>query len=225
MTEPAASGTVRVLIVEDHSMVAEGLARVLGAEDDFEVVATAASVAEGLRRARDVHPDVAVVDQCLPDGHGTELAERLRGENAATAVLIVSALAEETIVGEAVDAGCSGLVSKGRGSVDLVRAVRAVAAGETFLSADALRALTLRKTQSRPPADLTPREIEVLQCLAYGLTNQAIGQRLYLSPNTVGNHLQRAMAKLEAHSKLEALVNGVRLGIVSLPGPEGTRAP
>jgi DNA-binding NarL/FixJ family response regulator len=221
MNEDAGPGTapVRVLIVEDHSMVAEGLARVLSAEDGFEVVAMAANLADGLRRARDAHPDVAVVDQCLPDGHGTELADQLRSESPTTAVLIVSALSEETVVGEAIDAGCSGLVSKGRGALDLVRAVRAVAAGETFLSADALRALTLRKVEPKPASDLTPREIEVLQCLADGLTNQAIGRRLYLSPNTVGNHLQRAMAKLGAHSKLEALVTGVRLGIVDLPRP------
>jgi DNA-binding NarL/FixJ family response regulator len=119
-----------------------------------------------------------------------------------------------------VDAGCSGLVSKSRGAGDLVRAVRAAAAGETFLSADALRALTARKTTG-PGSDLTAREVEVLQCLADGLTNQAIGQRLYLSTNTVGNHLQRAMAKLGAHSKLEALVMGVRLGLVELSRPEG----
>jgi DNA-binding NarL/FixJ family response regulator len=216
MSEQDGTASVRVLIVEDHSMVAEGLARVLAAEDDLEVVAMATTLADGLRRACDVRPDVAVVDQCLPDGHGTELAQLLRDKSPDTAVLIVSALAEETVVGEAVDAGCSGLVSKGRGPVDLVRAVRAVAAGETFLSADALRALTIRKTQPPPLTDLTPREIEVLQCLADGLTNQAIGQRLYLSPNTVGNHLQRAMAKLGAHSKLEALVTGVRLGIIDL---------
>jgi DNA-binding NarL/FixJ family response regulator len=216
MSEQDGTASVRVLIVEDHSMVAEGLARVLAAEDGLEVVAMATTLADGLRRACDVRPDVAVVDQCLPDGHGTELAQLLRDKSPDTAVLIVSALAEETVVGEAVDAGCSGLVSKGRGPVDLVRAVRAVAAGETFLSADALRALTIRKTQPPPLTDLTPREIEVLQCLADGLTNQAIGQRLYLSPNTVGNHLQRAMAKLGAHSKLEALVTGVRLGIIDL---------
>jgi DNA-binding NarL/FixJ family response regulator len=221
LNEQAGPAAVTVLIVEDHSMVAEGLSRVLAGEGGYEVVAMAASVAEGLRQARDARPDVAVVDQNLPDGHGTDLARQLREESPGTAVVIVSAMAEETIVGDAVDAGCSGLVSKGRGSVDLVRAVRAAAEGQTFLSADALRALTQRKRAPKPAVDLTPREIEVLQCLADGLTNQAIGQRLYLSPNTVGNHLQRAMAKLGAHSKLEALVTGVRLGIVDLPRPDG----
>ena len=220
MTEGNDANPVRVLIVEDHSMVADGLARVLTAEG-FEIVAMAAGMDEALRRARSARPDVAVVDQNLPDGHGTDLARQLRDESPGTAVIIVSAMAEEAIVGDAVDAGCAGLVSKGRGSVDLVRAVRAVVEGQTFLSADALRALTQRKSEPKAVTDLTPREIEVLQCLADGLTNQAIGRRLFLSPNTVGNHLQRAMAKLGAHSKLEALVTGVRLGIVDLPRPDG----
>jgi DNA-binding NarL/FixJ family response regulator len=218
MTEAA---IVRVLIVEDHPMVADGLARVLTAEDGIEVVATASTVADGLWRALATRPDVAVLDQCLPDGQGTDLARRLRAEVPGTAVVILSALAEETVVGDAVDAGCAGLVSKSRGAGDLIRAVRAAAAGETFLSADALRALTTRNSAGHPGFDLTRREVEVLQCLADGLSNQAIGQRLYLSTNTVGNHLQRAMAKLGAHSKLEALVMGVRLGLVELSRPAG----
>ena len=96
--------------------------------------------------------------------------------------------------------------------------VRAAAAGETFLSAEALRALAAPKSAAPAPSGLTFREIEVLQCLADGLSNQAIAERLYLSPNTVGNHLQRAMAKLGAHSKLEALVIGVRRGLIALGG-------
>jgi DNA-binding NarL/FixJ family response regulator len=224
MTDPTVIREIRVLIVEDHPMVADGLARVLAAEDGMEVVGTAANIADGLRRALAARPDVAVLDQSLPDGHGTELARRLRQEIPATAVVILSALAEEALVSDVVDAGCSALVSKSRGAGDLVRAVRAAAAGETFLSADALRALTARKSGGQAGPGLTAREVEVLQCLADGLTNQAIGRRLYLSPNTVGNHLQRAMAKLGAHSKLEALVIGVRLGLVELTRPEGRAA-
>jgi len=217
---------LRLLIVEDHPMVAEGLARVLDAEDGVEVVATAATAADGISRARTSRPDVAVVDQCLPDGYGTELALQLRAELPDTAVVIMSALDEEAVVTDAVDAGCAGLVSKNRGAPDLIRAVRAAAAGEAFLSADALRALTMRKeAPAQPGSDLTSREIEVLQCLADGLSNHDIARRLYLSPNTVGNHLQRAMAKLGAHSKLQALVIGVRLGVVALPGPPARPTP
>ena len=216
---PSPETPVRVLIVEDHPMVAEGLAQVLGAAPDLEVVGTASSVAEGLRRALAEHPDVAVLDQTLPDGRGTDLAAQLHDKVAGLATVIVSALAEESIVGDVVDAGCSGLVSKARGSAELVRAVRAAAVGETFLSADAIRHLAARRAGRYPGSDLTRREIEVLQCLADGLSNQAIGERLYLSTNTVGNHLQRLMLKLGAHSKLEALVVGLRLGIIDPPGP------
>src|SRR5688572_29948933 len=179
MTDTTETKEIRVLIVEDHPMVADGLARVLAAEAGLEVVATAASVADGLRRALATRPDVAVIDQNLPDGHGTDLARRLRQEMPATAVVILSALAEEALVIDVVDAGCSALVSKSRGADDLVRAVRAAATGETFLSADALRALVARKSTGPPGSSLTPQEVEVLQCLADGLTNQAIARRLY----------------------------------------------
>jgi DNA-binding NarL/FixJ family response regulator len=219
MTTPGGD-TVRVLIVEDHPMVAEGLARVLAAADDLEVVGTASTVAEGFRRACAEKPDVAVLDQTLPDGRGTELAGRLRNELPELAVVIMSALSEESLVADVVDSDCAGLVSKGKGASELIRAVRAAAAGETFLSADAVRHLAARRAGRHPGSDLTGRESEVLQCLADGLSNEAIGRRLYLSTNTIGNHLQRVMLKLGAHSKLEALVIALRLGIVDPPRPE-----
>jgi DNA-binding NarL/FixJ family response regulator len=217
------SGSVRVLIVEDHPMVAEGFARVLSAQDEIEVVGTASTVDDGYRRVRSEAPDVAVLDQTLPDGRGTELAARLRDEALDIAVVIVSGHAEEALVADVVDAGCAGLVSKAKAASELVRAVRAAAAGETFLSAEAVRHLGARRTGRYPGADLSPREIEVLKCLADGLSNQAIGQRLYLSPNTVGNHMQRIMLKLDAHSKLEALVIALRHGLIDPPTLQGPR--
>jgi DNA-binding NarL/FixJ family response regulator len=219
MTDPAGA-PIRVLIVEDHPMVADGLARVLAAAIGIEVVGTAATIADGLRRACAEKPDVAVLDQTLPDGRGTDLAVLLHRELPEAAVVIMSALAEETLVGDVVDSGCSGLVSKGKGGSELVRAVRAAAAGETFLSVEAVRHLAARRSGRQPGPDLTQRELEVLQCLGDGLSNEAIGRRLFLSTNTVGNHLQRVMLKLGAHSKLEALVMALRLGLVDPPGPE-----
>lgn len=216
---PDAGGPIRVLIVEDHPMVAEGLARVLAAEPGIDVVGTVGTAAEGLRRLRAEAPDVAVLDQTLPDGRGTDLAGQLRDELPDTAVVILSALAEEALVVDVVEAGCAALVSKARGASELVRAVRAAAGGETFLSADAVRHLIQVRSARRSGPELTGREIDVLSCLADGLSNQAIGERLYLSPNTVGNHLQRIMAKLGAHSKLEALVVALRLGLVNPPAP------
>jgi DNA-binding NarL/FixJ family response regulator len=204
-------------------MVAEGLARVLAAASDIDVIGMAATIGDGFRRACAERPDVAVVDQTLPDGRGTYLARRLQDEVPGVAVVIVSALAEENLVADVVDSGCAGLVSKGKGGGELVRAVRAAAAGETFLSPEAVRHLAARRNGRHPGADLTPREVEVVQCLADGLSNDAIGRRLFLSTNTVANHLQRVMLKLGAHSKLEALVAALRLGLVDPPGPERPR--
>lgn len=214
---------VRTLIVEDHPMVAEGFARLLSDQDDIEVVGIASSVEDGFRRARADRPDVVVLDQTLPGGRGTDLAVRILEVVPDLAVVIVSGLAEEALVADVVDAGCAGLVSKVKAGSELVRAVRAAAGGETFLSAEAVRHLGARRSGRYPGSDLSPREIEVLQCLADGLSNQAIGQRLFLSPNTVGNHLQRIMLKLDAHSKLEALVVALRYGLVDPPSPPPPR--
>jgi DNA-binding NarL/FixJ family response regulator len=214
---------VRTLIVEDHPMVAEGFARLLSDQDDIEVVGIASSVEDGFRRARADRPDVVVLDQTLPGGRGTDLAVRILEVVPDLAVVIVSGLSEEALVADVVDAGCAGLVSKVKAGSELVRAVRAAAGGETFLSAEAVRHLGARRSGRYPGSDLSPREIEVLQCLADGLSNQAIGQRLFLSPNTVGNHLQRIMLKLDAHSKLEALVVALRYGLVDPPSPPPPR--
>lgn len=214
---------MRTLIVEDHPMVAEGFARLLSDQDDIEVVGIASSVEDGFRRARADRPDVVVLDQTLPGGRGTDLAVRIMEVVPGLAVVIVSGLAEEALVADVVDAGCAGLVSKVKAGSELVRAVRAAAGGETFLSAEAVRHLGARRSGRYPGSDLSPREIEVLQCLADGLSNQAIGQRLFLSPNTVGNHLQRIMLKLDAHSKLEALVVALRYGLVDPPSPPPPR--
>jgi DNA-binding NarL/FixJ family response regulator len=208
----------RVVIVEDHAMVAEGFARILAAEADLDVVGVATGIVEGHALVKGSEPDVALVDQQLPDGLGTELADRLRVEGLTVRVVLMSALAEETVVRAAVDAGCVGVLSKGRGPDELLRAVRAAAAGDAYLSPEAVRHLVAARLQPDPAADLlTPRELSILESLAEGLSNVAIARKLHLSPNTVGNHLQRLAAKLGAHSKLETLVIALRRGLVDPP--------
>lgn len=198
-------------------MVAEGFARILGAEPDLEVVGVASRVTEGLALVAASGPDVALCDQQLPDGLGTELADRLRLEGSPVRVLLMSAMPEETVVRAAVDAGCAGVLSKGRGPEELLRAVRAAAAGDAYLSPDAVRYLVSARLRPAPAPDITPRELSVLECLAEGMSNIAMARALNLSPNTVGNHLQRLAAKLGAHSKLETLVIALRRGLVSPP--------
>jgi len=114
-------------------MVAAGFAAGLTGEGDMEVLGTVGTAADGLDRIHDGQPAVAIVDQALPDGRGTDLAVHVREVALATKVLIVSAQAEETLVSEVVDSGCAGLVSKSPGAPELVRAVRAIAAGQSFL--------------------------------------------------------------------------------------------
>jgi DNA-binding NarL/FixJ family response regulator len=213
----------RVVIVEDHAMVAEGFARILAAEPDLEVAGVAGCVAEGFALVMAAVPDVALIDQALPDGLGTELAQRLRAAGSPARVVLMSALAEERVVAAAVDAGCAGVLFKGRGPDELLLATRLAAAGDAYLSPDAFRYLIAARSRPEPAMKFTPRDMSVLRCLAEGMSNAAIAEALSLSPNTVGNHLQRLTGKLDAHSKLEALVNALRLGLVP-PPPATTRS-
>lgn len=197
-------------------MNAEGLSALLNGEPDLAVVGSATAAETGIRLAMALGPDVAVIGQRLEDGRGPDLARQLRARCADLPVVLLSTQPEEALLGEALEAGCSAVVSKRRKAEDLVATVRAAAAGRTLLCAVSARRLA-RSQRLGEGAALSKREIEVLQCLAEGLTNAEIGARLYLSTNTVGNHLYRMMRKLGARSKLGALVIGLQLGLIVLP--------
>lgn len=216
---PEVGEVLRVLIVDDHPLVAEGFARLLGGVPGFHVIATVGSVAEAWEHATATAPDVVVVDQTLPDGRGTDLAGRLRRSRPQTGVVIVSALSDEAIVVDLVEAGCTAFVSKSRRPEELIRAVRAVAAGKPYLSLAAVRRLASVRLSARSRPDLTAREADVLTCLAKGLSNRAIGEDLGLSPSTVGNHIRRILEKLGVRSRLEALVAAQQAGLVPVPAP------
>ena len=221
----------RVMIVEDHPMVAQGMAVVMGQEPDLAVVAVAATVGQAKAMAEVHQPDVIVMDQMLPDGKGTDAAGEIRDLAPRARVLIVSAEPEHGLVADAIAAGCAGCLSKTRTAADLVRAVRSAATDGTYVSADMLNHLVERQARWDAGVDvsLSPRELDVLALVSEGRTNRAIAEALGLSANTVGNHVQRILTKLGAHSKLEALVTAVQLGLVRVPGagsnPPGEHRP
>jgi DNA-binding NarL/FixJ family response regulator len=218
---PVASGpmrTMRVLIVDDHAMVAEGLAEVLGAEPGIEVVGRAGTVRDARRLAAETVPDVVVMDYRLPDGDGAEAARRIREEHPATAVVMVTASDHDTVIAAAIEAGCAAYVTKDRAAQDVVAAVRAAARGEVAFPASALARMIPRMrgaTAGPKSGALTPREREILQFLADGRSTKDIAADLVLSPSTVRNHVQNILGKLDAHSKLEAVTTAVRQGIVT----------
>lgn len=208
--------SIRVVIVEDHPMVAAGMSAVLGGAG-IEVLATPGSVRDGIAAIVALDPDVAVIDQRLPDGRGTDLVRQLLAEGHRSRALIVSAEPEPVLARDVLDAGALGCISKVRDTAALVSAVHAVADGRTYFAADALAYATDAGRTWVVGSDLTPRERDVLARVAAGSTNRAIAGDLGLSVNTVGNHVQSILGKLGVHTRLEAVLAAMREGLVSGP--------
>ncbi len=208
---------IRVMIVDDHTVVALGLRALLAECPPIEVVAMASGVAEAVIVAQRHHPDVVLVDYRLGDGTGADVARQLRAAEPAPAVVMITAAADRRVLAEALDAGCAGFVSKNAERSDLVAAITAAATNDSYFTRDVLKHLVhLRRFEQVENDELSDREVEVLQLSADGLTPEDIAERLYLSSHTVKNHLRHAMGKLGAHSKLEAVVKAVRSRIISL---------
>jgi DNA-binding NarL/FixJ family response regulator len=207
---------ISVVIVDDHNMFAESLARLLGDEADIDVAGTARSSASAIDLVRAVRPDVAILDHRLPDGEGPVTAARIRSVSPDTRVLMLTGAASRQLVVAAVEAGCSGFLTKDKAVHELVAAVRLAHAGGAYLSPAVLAELLsgLGTDRGRPGPDLSLRQREVLQLVAAGLANRAIADRLSLSVHTVRNHVQNILAKLEAHSKLEAVLIAAREGLL-----------
>jgi DNA-binding NarL/FixJ family response regulator len=216
----AETDRIGVLIVDDHRLFADGLARLLGDDAGIEVLGVAATAAEALAVAARVRPQVVLVDYQLPDRDGVEVTLELKRADPETMVLMLTGTAEERVLLRAIDAGCSGFLTKDRAVDEVTDAVRAAAAGEALISPSLLVRLLPRLARStqRLGDDLTARELDVLRLLAAGCTNQAVADELHISVNTVRNHVQAVLTKLHAHSKLEAVAAAVRAGVIDYPG-------
>jgi len=213
-----ASQVTRVLVVDDHEILAASLRSVLDAEPDLQCVGTAGSLERARALVPRTAPDVLLLDHRLPDGDGVSAIGELRALRPRLQVVVLTASTADSVLVSAVEAGAAGFISK-TGSLDeLTSAVRAAAAGESVISPDLLVRLLPRLRRNGRPGhqELTPREVEVLHLLAEGLSNAAIAQRLVVSVYTVRNHVANISTKLGAHSKLEILSVAVRDGL--LPG-------
>jgi DNA-binding NarL/FixJ family response regulator len=206
---------LRILLVEDHQMVAEGIVELVGAEPDLEVVGVEGTVAGATDAASRLRPDVVLMDYRLPDGDGVEATRRIRAAVPSAAVVMVTSVASESVLLGAIDAGCAAFVLKDSPVQDVIDATRAAGRGEAVIAPSLLARLLPRLRRTAAPATaLTDREQQVLELLVEGHSSQAIADRLFLSMNTVRNHVQNVLVKLGAHSRLEAVATAVRTGLV-----------
>jgi DNA-binding NarL/FixJ family response regulator len=219
--DDSGTGTLGVLIVDDHRMFAESLARLLSDEEEIAVRGIAASGLDAIELAARLQPQVVLMDYHLPDQDGVAVTAEIKRCHPEIMVVMLTGSADDRVLLAAINAGCSGFLTKDRAAAEVGGAVRAAAAGEALIEPAVLVRL-LQKLKPVPGSigtDLTDREREVLGCLARGWTNKAIASELYLSVNTVRNYVQSLLTKLSAHSKLEAVSTAVREGIIDYPSP------
>ncbi|MCA1844514.1 MAG: response regulator [Actinobacteria bacterium] len=213
---PPPEGGITVLVADPRRMFAHALGRMLDDAAGLTVSALAETAAGALDALRQHAPDVAVLAADLPDRDGVDLATQIRAEAPSATVILLAARDDEELLLRALDAGCSGLVLRDRAFEELAPAVAAARAGEPLVPAARLMTLFGRRRGGRSSdSPLTRREVEILQLVAEGLSNDAVAERLVLSVNTVRNHVQNILTRLGAHSRLEAVTIAVRQGIIA----------
>jgi DNA-binding NarL/FixJ family response regulator len=204
---------VRCFVADDHPAIVDAISRFLANEDGVAIVGTAADGDDAVRQILELEPDVAVVDVRMPGPGGIEVARRLSDAGARTGVILYTGYAERALVLEAIDAGALGFVLKESPLGDLVRAVRVVGDGRTFVDPVLAGVLATPEATGRIPG-LTKREREVLRLLADGMRNEQVGRELSISPLTVRTHIEKAMAKLEADTRTQAVANALRMSLI-----------
>lgn len=212
---------IRTLVVDDHDLFRVGLASLLAASEDIEIVAQASSGKMAVRLARELRPDVVLMDLRLPDLDGPGATREILEHDESVRVVILTVVAEEVDIAAAVGAGACGYLLKDSAIEDVVAAVHAAAMGTAWLSPRAAQALLQRMRREHRRTgdiddledDLSPREIEVLQLLARGLENNEIAAEMSISPRTVKNHVSSILGKLGLSNRIQAAVYAVKHGI------------
>ena len=197
-------------------MVAEGLARMVSHESDFELAGVAGNIAQALTLIELQAPDVVLMDFGLPDGNGAEATATILQRWPDIKILMLSGSGGSDLLARAIEAGCAGFLDKSRPGSDVVAAIRAAAQGESVVRADELAGLLKKLRAVSNGEGLSVRELEVLRLLAAGRSTDAIARELFLSIHTVRNHVRNILMKLGAHSKLEAVAIAARDGVIGL---------
>jgi DNA-binding NarL/FixJ family response regulator len=205
---------ITVLLVDDHGLVRRGFRRMLEDDETLSVVGEASDGAEGVKLAKELKPDVIVMDCQMPVMNGLEATRKILEANSGSAILMLSMHSEDTLVKQALGAGARGYVLKEALDLDLAGAIKNVAAGQTVLDPKVAKPQALKGERE---SGLTPRELEILQHIVAGKSNKEIASELELSANTVAVHRANIMDRLGIHKTAELVVYAIRNGLVNLP--------
>jgi DNA-binding NarL/FixJ family response regulator len=212
---------IRVLIADDHTLFRRGVREMLEAEEDINVVAEAATGREALEQARAVAPDVVLMDIRMPDLDGVKAARLLHQEMPHVGIIFVTSLGDDESVSQGLQAGGLGYILKDANLDTMLRAVRAVAHGESLLDPTVAQKM-MRQFTTQPKKQvslldtLTPRELEVLVLIAEGRSNKEIAGELTISQKTVKNHINNIFSKLHVYDRTQAMLYAIRAGLVKI---------
>jgi two-component system response regulator DevR len=211
MTQPQAPAVLRLLVVDDHEVVRQGLVALLDRREAFQVVAEAGTVAEAIEQARRHQPEIVIMDVRLPDGSGIEACREIRAEFPATRVVMLTSYPDEEAVLSAIVAGASGYLLKQIRARDLVAALESVGRGESLLDPavtekvlDRIRRIATGSQEADELSQLTGQERKILLLVAEGMTNKEIAQEIFLSDKTVKNYVSSILAKLNLERRAQA---------------------
>ncbi len=211
--------TIRVLIADDHNIVREGLLAVLGSEPDMEVVGEAATGEEVVERAAELRPGVILMDLQIPGVNGIEATRRILEIDPEIGIVVLTMFEDDDSVFSAMRAGARGYVLKGAPPSEILKVLRAVAAGEAHFGPEIARRLVGFFSAPKPASpeetfpELSAREVEILDFIAQGHSNAKIAARLFVSPKTVGNHISHIFTKLQVADRAHAMIRAREAGL------------
>jgi NarL family two-component system response regulator LiaR len=214
--------TIRVLVVDDHSVVRQGLRMFLGLDPELDVVGEAVDGAEAVLKVQQLRPDVVLMDLLMPVMDGIAATATIRRMFPETEVLALTSVLEDASVVGAVGAGAIGYLLKDTDADALCRAIKAAAAGQVQLTPKAAARLMQALRANESPEELTDREKEVLRLIAQGQSNKQVAHQLVIAEKTVRTHVSNILGKLGVQSRTQATLYAIRTGLVSLRVPEST---
>ncbi len=210
---------IKILLVDDHKVLREGLKLLLMGEEDLDVIGEAGNVGDAIRMTEELGPDVVVMDLGLPGGGGLNAIKQIREKKFPVKIVVLSMHSNRELVMEAIESGSDGYVPKSSAHVSLLSAIRVVHGGERFLDPLAATALVEelleKKDHSQLLKDLSDRETEVLKYTSMGFTSREIGEKLSLSPKTIETYRQRVMDKMSFGHRSELVQFALRAGLLA----------